>query len=63
MSPPLNAAARPHIGPKRILIVDDNESLLNVLRASLESHGFIVCGEARNGLEGIAKAVDSGPTW
>jgi DNA-binding NarL/FixJ family response regulator len=61
MSPPLNAAAGPHIGRKRILIVDDNESLLNVLRASLESHGFTVCGEALNGLDAIGKAVDTEP--
>ena len=48
-------------GRKRILIVDDNDSLLNTLRICLESQGFTVCGEALNGLDAIGKAVDTEP--
>jgi DNA-binding NarL/FixJ family response regulator len=48
-------------GRKRILIVDDSDSLLTALRTSLESHGFTVCGEALNGLDAIGKAVDTEP--
>jgi DNA-binding NarL/FixJ family response regulator len=48
-------------GRKRILIVDDNDSLLNTLRICLESHGFTVCGEALNGFDAIGKAVDTEP--
>jgi DNA-binding NarL/FixJ family response regulator len=48
-------------GRKRILIVDDSDSVLNALRTSLESHGFAVCGEALNGLDAIGKAVDTEP--
>ena len=48
-------------GRKRILIVDDSDSVLNALRKSLESHGFAVCGEALNGLDAIGKAVDAEP--
>jgi len=49
------------VGRKRILIVDDSDSLLNVLHRSLESCGFTVCGEALNGLEAIGKAAELQP--
>ena len=41
----------------RILIVDDHEVVRRVLRRHLEDEqDFIVVGEAKNGLEGVAKA-------
>jgi DNA-binding NarL/FixJ family response regulator len=49
------------VGSKRILIVDDNEAVLGVLRTTLGSRGFIICGEALSGTEAIAKAVESRP--
>lgn len=51
---------RPEI-PKRILIVDDQAALLKALRASLEHHGFTVCGEAENGIDAIGRAVATRP--
>jgi DNA-binding NarL/FixJ family response regulator len=57
------AAAVPARAPDRrkILIVDDQPSVLRVLRTSLESHGYIVCGEAANGIEAIGKAGATRP--
>jgi CheY-like chemotaxis protein len=46
---------------KRILIVDDHAAILKVLRTSLEHHGFIVCGEAENGVGAIARATATRP--
>lgn len=43
--------------PKRILIVDDNATIRRLLRSFLGSQfGFEVCGEADDGVDGIAKA-------
>jgi PAS domain S-box-containing protein len=43
--------------PLRILIVDDHETVRKGLRALLSHRDdFFVCGEAKNGLEAIAKA-------
>ena len=43
---------------KRILIIDDNWQIRELLRSSVNSlHGFKVCGEAFDGLDGIEKAV------
>jgi len=48
--------------PKRILIADDNESVLRAVRASLESNpDWIVCGEAVDGVEAVAKAKELYP--
>ena len=38
---------------KRILIVDDSPIIHNLLRKSLEANGYEVCGDAKNGREGI----------
>ena len=47
---------------KRILIADDHESVLRGLRIMLEAHAnWTVCGEAVNGYEAIAKAVELRP--
>jgi DNA-binding NarL/FixJ family response regulator len=47
--------------PKRILIVDDNEYFLPVLRACLETQGYEVCGEARDGVTAIERAKELKP--
>jgi len=41
----------------RILIVDDHEALRAGVRSVLESRGLEICGEAANGQEGLAKAL------
>src|SRR5260370_10624921 len=41
---------------KRILIVDDGDSVRDIVRIVLEMKGFEVCGEAADGVEGIEKA-------
>ncbi|MFZ5985947.1 MAG: response regulator [Bacillota bacterium] len=38
---------------KRILIVDDSPIIHNLLRKTLESNNYEVCGDARNGKEGV----------
>jgi DNA-binding NarL/FixJ family response regulator len=51
-----------HLGAKCILIVDDNEIIRRCLRRVLESvGGWTVCGEARDGFEGIKKAEELHP--
>ena len=37
---------------KRILIVDDSPIIHKMLRKTLETNGYQVCGDAKNGLEG-----------
>ena len=41
---------------KRVLVVDDNENNLYIIRYLLERHGFEVI-EASNGTEGVALAI------
>jgi DNA-binding NarL/FixJ family response regulator len=41
---------------RRILIVDDGDSVRDIIRIFLEKEGFQVCGEAADGLEAIEKA-------
>jgi hypothetical protein len=55
VNPAGGAPARVHDG-RKILIVDDHAEVLRVLRTSLESHGYIVCGEAENGIDAIGRA-------
>ena len=48
--------------PKRILIADDHESVLRRVRAMLDlPPAWEVCGEAVNGREAVAKAVQLKP--
>jgi len=43
--------------PPRILIIDDSSQVRNVMRRLFESEpGWLVCGEANNGKEGIEMA-------
>jgi CheY-like chemotaxis protein len=46
---------------KRILIVDDNEYFLPVLRACLETQGYEVCGTAADGVAAIERAKELKP--
>jgi two-component system, chemotaxis family, chemotaxis protein CheY len=47
---------RQDVFPKRVLVVDDNPYFLPVLRSSLETHGYAVCGEAADGASAIEQA-------
>ena len=48
--------------PVRILIADDDSPIRRLLRRLLEEHsGWEVCGEARDGMEGIEKARELHP--
>jgi two-component system, chemotaxis family, chemotaxis protein CheY len=38
---------------KRILLVDDSPIIHSLLRRSLENNGYEVCGDAKNGKEGV----------
>jgi DNA-binding NarL/FixJ family response regulator len=51
---PLDADAS--VQRRRILIVDDGDSVRDIIRIFLEREGFQVCGEAADGLEAIEKA-------
>src|SRR3984957_4530183 len=47
---------------KRILLVDDNALTRGLVRVFIESHpGFVVCGEAANGMEGIEEGEELMP--
>src|SRR6266436_7355288 len=50
------AANQPDVFPKRVLLVDDSPHFLPVLRAVLETHGYVVCGEAGDGVAAIEQA-------
>ena len=52
---------RPEGFPKRILVADDNPHFLPVLRTSLETHGYVVCGEAGDGVAAIERAKELKP--
>jgi two-component system, chemotaxis family, chemotaxis protein CheY len=56
-----NPASTSYIVPKRILIVDDNQYFLPVLRSCLETQGYVVCGEAGNGVEAIERTKELKP--
>ena len=45
----------------RLLIVDDNETIRFLMRFYLERGGHIVCGDAKDGLEGIELAKQTRP--
>ena len=48
---PANAAQK-----RRILVIDDGDSVRDVIRIFLEHAGFEVCGEAGDGMEAIEQA-------
>jgi DNA-binding NarL/FixJ family response regulator len=45
----------------RIVIVDDDPSFLATVRILLEAEGFVVVGEALNGLDGVAAVRELEP--
>ncbi len=48
--------------PKRILIVDDSQVVRKALRRMLERNiGWVVCGDASDGREGVEKAQELMP--
>lgn len=47
--------------PVRIVIADDHELMRVGLRTLLEGNSWIVCGEARNGIEAICKVQELAP--
>ena len=60
MPQPQKAADSPaNAGPpqkRRILVIDDGDSVRDVIRIFLEHAGFEVCGEAGDGMEAIEQA-------
>jgi len=46
---------------RRILIVDDDDEIRDVLRLLFETHGFVVAGEAADGIEALLIALKSAP--
>ena len=38
---------------KKVLLVDDSPVIHNLLRRSLEAHDYDICGDAKNGKEGV----------
>jgi DNA-binding NarL/FixJ family response regulator len=47
--------------PMTILIADDSKSMRTIVRRSLLSVGFSICGEATDGVEAISKATSLAP--
>lgn len=47
--------------PPRIVIVDDDPSFLKTVRLLLEAEGFVVVGEALNGIDGVAAVAELEP--
>lgn len=45
----------------RIVIIDDDPSFLATVRSLLEREGFVVAGEALNGIDGVAAVADLAP--
>jgi DNA-binding NarL/FixJ family response regulator len=45
----------------RVLIIDDNEGVRRLIRASVESIGLNVCGEAGDGFSGVERAKELQP--
>jgi DNA-binding NarL/FixJ family response regulator len=46
---------------KCILIADDNDIVRTIIRFFLETKGFEICGEARDGVDAIEKAKQMKP--
>jgi CheY-like chemotaxis protein len=46
---------------RSILIADDSASVRASIRGTLEAYGYVVCGEAKQGLEAIERATELKP--
>lgn len=46
---------------KRILVVDDSPMIRGLLTKILERHGYEVCGQAKNGREGVSLFKELSP--
>ena len=56
MAEPKQAPKQPAVSPRRILVIDDGDSVRDVIRIFLEHAGFQVCGEAADGVQAIEMA-------
>src|SRR6202011_4712294 len=60
MPRPQQSATHPHanqsVRRRRILVIDDGDSVRNIIRIFLEHAGFEVCGEAADGVQAIEQA-------
>jgi CheY-like chemotaxis protein len=52
-----------HSDPPKVLLVDDNEYILHVLRLHFELEGYEVVGEAANGIEASISAMKHQPDF
>jgi CheY-like chemotaxis protein len=50
-------------GERRVLIVDDDQTVRALLHILLELEGFVIVGEATNGVEAISLAAESTPAF
>jgi DNA-binding NarL/FixJ family response regulator len=53
---PAQPAINDSIQKRRILVIDDGDSVRDIIRIFLERDGFEVCGEASDGVEAIEQA-------
>jgi DNA-binding NarL/FixJ family response regulator len=53
---PAQPAINDSIQKRRILVIDDGDSVRDIIRIFLERDGFEVCGEAADGVEAIEQA-------
>lgn len=48
---------------KKVLIVDDSIVIRNLLRKTLEKRGYLICGDAKNGKEGVEMFKEFAPDF
>ena len=58
-----SASPNENYDPPKVLIVDDNDDILHVLRLLFELEGFEVVGEAANGVEASVSAMKHQPDF
>ena len=54
--PAANPNANQGVPRRRILVIDDGDSVRDIIRLFLEKDGFEVCGEGADGVEAIEQA-------